>query len=245
MPTELKDKVVLVTGAGRRVGRAIALEMGRRGAKVAVHFRSSGREAEEVVGRIRAGGGIAQAFGADLMDVLQIQQMARAVEVDLGYVDVLVNNASEFFETPLSTASDADWERLLGVNLRAPFQLARRIAPTMLNRGGGTIVNVADLYGERYLSRHLLYCVSKAGLLMLTRGLARELAPTVRVNAVSPGTVLFPDDYPEERRAKLRRTIPLGREGAPDDVVRAVLWLVTDADYVTGEVLRVDGGKGA
>jgi NAD(P)-dependent dehydrogenase (short-subunit alcohol dehydrogenase family) len=245
MPTDLAGKVVLVTGAARRIGRAIALEMAGRGAKVAVHFRSSAREADEVVGRIRDAGGTAQAFRADLTEVLEIQQMARAIEVDLGYVDVLVNNASEFFETPLSTASDADWERMLAVNLRAPFQLARRIAPTMENRGGGVIVNVVDLYGEKYLRRHLAYCVSKAGLVMLTRGLARELAPTVRVNAVSPGTVLFPEDYTEERRDALRRTIPLGREGTPDDVVRAVLYLVTDAPYVTGEVLRVDGGKGA
>jgi len=242
---DLKDKVALVTGAGRRVGRVIAEQLGRRGARVAVHYRTSSDEADEVVANIKKNGGEAKAFQADLCSVPDLQLMVRNVEVDLGYVDVLVNNASEFFETPLSTASDEDYDRLMDTNLKAPFRLSRRIAPTMLNRanrGSGKIINIIDVHAERYLKRHLAYCVSKAGLLMLTTGLARELAPSVQVNAVSPGTVLFPEAYDDAQRDALRKSIPLGREGVPDDVAGAVLYLV-EAEYVTGEVIHVDGGR--
>lgn len=240
---ELRDKVALVTGSGKRVGRAIALELAARGARIAVHYRASRDAAEEVAATIRACGGTAITTAADLTQVLDIQRMVRDVEVRLGYVDVLVNSASEFFETPLATLSDADWDRMLAANLKGPFQLIRRVAPTMQNRGGGRIVNLTDVYGERFLKNHLAYCVSKAGLAMLTKGLARELAPTVLVNAVAPGSVLWPDDYPEESRARLRQRIPLGREGTPEDVARAVRFLVEDGDYITGETLHVDGGK--
>lgn len=240
---KLDDKIILVTGAARRVGSSIATLLAGRGAHVVVHYRSSREEAEQLVKRIEADGGRASVQQADLMRALDIQRMIRNIEVDVGYIDVLVNNASEYYETPLLTTSDEDWERLLRTNLTAPFQLSRRVASTMLNRGGGQIVNIGDLYAERFLARHLAYCVSKAGLLMLTRGLARELAPSIRVNAVSPGAVLFPEDLSEERREQLRRLVPLQREGTPEDVARAVRYLVEDGDYLTGEVIHVDGGR--
>ncbi len=238
----LKNKVALVTGGARRVGRAIGVELAAAGAHVVVHYRSSEAEARALVDEIEGAGGAASTARADLRSLNEIQLLVRKGEVEVGYVDVLVNNASEFFETPLVTASDDDWDRLLDVNLKAPFRLSRRVAAPMLQRGGGVIVNLADVWGERALRRHVVYSVSKAGLLMLTKGLARELAPKVRVNAVSPGTVAWPESYDEEERARLRRRIPLGREGAPEDVARAVRFLCEE-EYVTGAVLPVDGGK--
>lgn len=238
----LNEKVALVTGAARRVGRSIARELAAAGAHVIVHYRSSEAEARSLVAEIEAAGGAATPARADLRSLAEIQLLIRNIEVDVGYVDVLVNNASDFFETPLLTASDEDWDRLLDVNLKAPFRLCRRVASTMLNRGGGVICNITDVWGERALPRHLAYSVSKAGLIMLTKGLARELAPKVRVNAISPGSVLWPEEYGEEKRQELRRRIPLGREGNPDDVARAVRFLCEE-EYVTGAVLSVDGGK--
>ncbi len=239
----LHGKVALVTGAGRRVGRAIALELAARGAKVAVHFRTSKAEADDVVSLIKAGGGVASAYRADLTNVLEIQWLARWIEEELGYVDVLVNSASEFFETALVTSSDADWDRLMGANVKAPFQTIRRFAPMMVQRGAGHIVNVTDVYASRPLPGYSIYCASKAALWMLTRSLALELAPHVQVNAVAPGTVMFPEDFDEASRAKIVRRVPLGREGTPEDIARAVRFLVEDGGYMTGSVITVDGGK--
>ncbi len=242
--TALKDQVVLVTGGARRVGAAIVREFASRGARVVIHHHRSEAEARALAADVAKSGGRAELAQADLRDSREIQLMVRDIEVRVGYVDVLVNNASTFFETPLASTSDAEFAELIDVNLRAPFLLARRIAPTMTNRGRGAIVNLVDVYAEKYLRGHLVYCVAKAGLEMMTKGLARELAPAVRVFGVAPGTVLFPDDYPEEKRERLRRSIPLGREGAPEDVARAARFLVEEGDYVTGAILRVDGGKG-
>jgi pteridine reductase len=240
---QLADRVVLVTGAAKRVGRAIAFELAARGARVVVHYRTSAHEAEEVVNAIVAAGGQAIARPADLAHRDEVQQLVRGIEVDFGYVDVLVHSAAEFFETPLLTTSDADWDRMIAANLTSAFYLARRVAPPMMQRGGGVIVNLLDVHAERYLDDHLAYCVSKAGLAMLTKGLARELAPNVRVNGVAPGTVLFPDSWDEERRAALRARLPLRREGTPQDVATAVRYLIEDGEYVTGAILTVDGGK--
>lgn len=240
---EPKDRVVLVTGAARRVGRAIALEFASRGARVVAHYRNSAAEAEELVATIVRGGGRAVAKRADLSSRDEVQSLVRAVEVEIGYVDVLVNNASEFFETPLLTTSDDDWERMLTANLTAPFWLARRCAAPMLNRGGGKIVNLLDVHAERYRDGYLAYCVSKAGLAMLTKGLAKELAPTVQVNGVAPGVVAWPADFDDERRRAELRRVPAGRSGTPEDVARVVRFLCEEADYVTGQIVAVDGGK--
>ncbi len=240
---DLHGKVALVTGAGRRVGRAIALELAARGAKIAVHYRNSKDAADDVVSIIRASGGVASAYRADLTNVLEIQWLARWIEEELGYVDVLVNSASEFFETALATSSDADWDRLMGANVKAPFQTIRRFAPMMVQRGAGHIVNVTDVYARKPLAGHSIYCASKAALWMLTQTLALELAPHVQVNAVAPGTVMFPEDYTQDARESVLRRIPLGREGAPEDIARTVRFLVEEGGYVTGSVITVDGGK--
>lgn len=239
---DLEGKVCLVTGAARRVGRAIARELAHAGGRVVVHHHASGEEAQALVEEIRSEGGFARAERADLRDRVQLHRLVRNVEVEVGYVDVLVNSAADFFETPLETLSDEDWERMLSLNLTAPMRLARRIAPTMLHRKSGVIVNVTDVWGERPLPRYAAYVVSKAGLLALTETLALELAPHVRVNAVAPGTVLPPDGFAPEVVERIERGVPLQRLGSPEDVARAVRFLVEE-DYVTGETLHVDGGK--
>lgn len=240
---ELANKVVLVTGGARRVGSSIARELAGRGARVIVHYRHSHDDAQALVADIERGGGFARAMEGDLTDLVTLQQLVREIEVEVGYVDVLVNNAADYFETPLQTLSDADWEHLLAVNLGSPFRLARRVSPMMLNRGAGKIINITDIHGERYLNGYLAYCVSKAGLDMLTRGLAVELAPTVQVNGVAPGAVLWPAGESESERKARRREIPMGREGTPEDVAGAVRFLIEDGDYITGQILSVDGGR--
>lgn len=240
---DLNGRIVLVTGAARRVGRAIATEFAARGAVVVVHYRSSQSEAEELVATLVARGGRAFSKQADLSSRDEVQSLVRAIEVDIGYIDVLVNNASEFFETPLLTTSDEDWSRMLTANLTAPFWLARRVAAPMLNRGGGKIVNVIDVHAEQYLAGHLAYCVSKAGLAMMTKGLAKELAPTITVNGVSPGAVAWPDRYDSKQREHELEAVPMGRVGTPQDVARTVRFLCEEGDYITGQIVAVDGGK--
>lgn len=239
---ELKGKVILVTGGARRVGRSISLELASRGAMVIVHYRTSETEAEALVAEINGQGGFARAIQADLTLLDDVQRLIRTVEIEVGYIDVLVNNASVYFGTPLSTLSDADWDQVIGTNLTAPFRLARRVAGPMQNRGVGKIINLTDIHATRFHPGHLAYCVSKAGLDMLTRGLAIELAPTIQVNSVAPGAVLWPEDRSEAERDEIRSEIPLGREGTPEDVARAVRFLIEE-DYITGETLTVDGGR--
>jgi pteridine reductase len=239
---ELSGRIALVTGAARRVGRAIALELASRGATVVVHYRTSETDAKATVAEITKRGGKAVAMCADLSSREEVQQLVRAIEVEVGYIDVLVVNASEFFETELLTTSDADWDRMLVSNLTAPFWLARRVAPTMLNRGAGKIVTLLDVHADRYLDGHLAYCVSKAGLAMLTRGLAKELAPTIQVNGVAPGAVMWPESYTTAQKENVLRGVPAERAGSAEDIARAVRFFCEDADYVTGQILAVDGG---
>lgn len=235
--------VALVTGAARRLGRAIALRLARGGCRVAVHYRASRREAGEVVAAIREGGGEARAFPADLSRAGAPARLVAAVERGLGPVEVLVNNASVFRATPFLECTAGDLEEHMAVNLRAPFLLARAVAPGMVARGRGRIVNLGDIHGERPLPDHAPYGASKAALHFLTLALARELAPAVQVNAVAPGAILLPEGAPDGLRRTLLRNIPAGRLGTPEEVAGAVAFLVEGPDFVTGEVLRVDGGR--
>ena len=236
--------VALVTGAARRVGAVIALRLHAAGYDIALHHRASAAEAAALAARM-------QAERPDSVLLLQGELADDAVPARLvadclarfGRLDALVNNASAFYPTPVGEATPAQFDELFAANARAPFFLAQAAAPA-LRAAGGAIVNLADIYGERPLPAHTLYCMAKAALLMLTRSLARELGPEVRVNAVAPGAVLWPDGgKAEKEKAAMLAATALGRAGDPADVAEAVRWLLQDARYTTGDVIRVDGGR--
>ena len=234
--------VALVTGAGRRVGARIARELHAAGMSVAIHCHRSREEAERLRAALEAARpGSAAVVSADLLDPSAARAAAAAAAEPWGRLDVLVNNASTFHATPIGEVTEADWRGLVGSNLAAPFFLAQAAAP-LLRPVRGCIVNIADVYGHRPLAGHAVYSAAKAGLLMLTRALALELGPEVRVNSISPGAVLWPEEDDPERR-RVVDGIALGRSGNPGDVARAALFLVRDAPYVTGQDLAVDGGR--
>lgn len=233
--------VALVTGAGRRLGQAIAVGLGERGLRVAVHYHASDHGANETVRRITDAGGEAWAVGADLRDPAAPAKLVDSVVARAGSLDVLVNSAAIMLRTPLDETTPAQWDEIFALNLRAPYFCAQAAARAMRDRGG-VIINIADLAGLEVWPGYVPHGISKAGVVQMTRALARVLAPGIRVNAIAPGAVLLPDDWGEEAAERLARTTPLRRLGTPADVVKAVIYLL-GADYVTGEVLLVDGGR--
>jgi pteridine reductase len=238
---ELRGRVALVTGAGRRLGRALALALGARGMHVAVHYNASADGAEETAALIRDAGGQARTLGADLTDARACEQLVDAAAVAFGALDVVVNSAAVMMRTPVGEVTPEDWDAMFALNLRAPFFIAQRAAPH-LAKARGAIVNIADLAALETWPAYVPHGISKAGVVQMTRALARALAPDVRVNAIAPGAVLLPDDWDEAAGERLARTTPLARLGAADDVVQAALYLLA-ADYVTGETIVVDGGR--
>jgi len=238
---ELSGKIALVTGGAVRVGRAITLALAGEGMRVVVHYNSSSADADRLVDEIRAGGGDAMSIGADLSRGGEVERLAREAVEAFGGIDVLVNNASVFPPQRLEETDEALWDHTLAVNLKAPFLLIRHLAPA-LRRRRGCVVNLCDLAGLQPWAAYAAHCVSKAGLVHLTRVAARSLAPEVRVNGIAPGAVLPPESMGHDELDALAKTTPLKRLGSPDDVTRAVLYLL-HADYVTGEILVVDGGR--
>ena len=238
----MAEPVALVTGAGRRVGARIARELHAAGMSVAVHCHRSREDAERLRGAFEAARpGSATVVAADLLESGAAAEVVAAAEERWGRLDVLVNNASTFYPTPIGEVTEADWRDLVGSNLAAPFFLAQAAAP-LLRAARGCIVNIADVYGHRPLAGHPVYSAAKAGLVMLTRALALELGPDVRVNSISPGAVLWPENEDPDRR-RIIDGIALERSGDPGDIARAALFLVRDAPYVTGQDLAVDGGR--
>jgi len=240
----LKDKVVLVTGAGRRIGAAIAQAFHAQGARVAVHYRSSALEAAALVaGMNHERPGSAAAFEANLADLTAIDALPASVVGTFGALDVLVNNASTFYPTPIGTITAQQFDDLVGSNFRAPLFLSQAAAPA-LRRRQGLILNIADIHGLRPLGRHAVYSAAKAALVMLTQSLARELGPDIRVNAIAPGPVLWPEtSTDEELRCRIVARTALQRMGTPADIAKAALFFAADAPYVTGQLLAVDGGR--
>lgn len=238
----LEGKVALITGAAVRVGRTIALELAQRKAKVVVHYHTSEREAREVVSIIEEAGQQAVALRADLSQSQRVETLVSESLRAFGRIDILVNNAAIFYRTPFLSMGEEDWDKHLDLNLKGVFLCCKAVAPVMVAQGSGRIINIADVAGVRPWADYVPYCVSKAGVIALTQGLAKALAPTVLVNAVAPGTVLFPENYTEEDKEKVRAAIPLGREGTPEDIARAVAFLA-ESDYMTGAVIPVDGGR--
>lgn len=239
---ELEERVILVTGAARRVGRAIALRLARAGCRLAVHYRHSADEAAATAGACSATGGAAAAFPANLEDPAAAAGLVRDVLARFGRLDVLVNNAAVFTGMRLEDFDLAEWERTLRVNLTAPLVLTQAAAAA-LREVRGRVVNVCDAAAAQAWRTHLAYGVSKAGLEALTRALARALAPEVNVVGVAPGIVDWPEHYDEQERSRLTARIPLRRAGRPADVAEAVHFLLRDGDYITGAILPIDGGR--
>jgi pteridine reductase len=237
----IPGRAALVTGGARRVGRALALALARAGADVAVHYHRSGEAAAATVAEIQALGRRAVALPADLADAESAAPLIEEAAAALGRLDVLVNSASLFEASPLADLRAADWDRVLNVNLRAPFLLAQAAAPH-LRRDGGVIINITDLSAFQAWPSYAHHGVSKAGLVHLTRVLARALGPEIRANCIAPGTVLPPEDYTDEQIRRSAERSALGRIGSPEDVARALIFLV-ESEFITGETLVVDGGR--
>ena len=245
MDEALSGKVVLITGAVKRVGAAVARRLHRRGALLMLHYRSSERDAQALQGELNAARPNSVALiQADLLDVAGLPEIVKNTVSRFERLDALVNNASSFFPTPVGDITQANWDNLMGTNLRAPLFLSQAAAPH-LRKTGGAIVNITDIHAERPLKSYVVYTVAKAGLVGLTRSLARELGPEIRVNGVAPGPILWPEDgsWDEVTRQRTISNTLLKRTGDPDDIARAVLYLIADAPYVTGQIIAVDGGR--
>ena len=240
---ELRGRWALVTGAAKRVGRSIALELADRGANVIVHYNTSADAANTVVREIEARGVRAVALPAELGRTADVTALAKAAEERSGGVSVLVNNASNYLRVPFDRLTEDVWDASLDTNLKAPFLLSWHLGRKMRDRGEGRIINLADWAGERPYNDYLPYCVSKAGVICLTKALAKALAPGVQVNAVAPGPVLPPEDMAENERQAIARATPLRRFGTPADVARCVRFHAEEAEFSTGSVFYVDGGR--
>lgn len=240
----LQGKVALVTGAGVRVGRVIALAFAAKGARVAVHYNTSVSEARRVADAVKSlSGADADVFRANLADPKAPGKLADAVARRFGRLDVLVNSASGYEKTPFASASAADWDELMAVNARAPFFLAQACAPHLRRSGSGLVINIADWAGYRPYVDYGPYCASKAALLCVNKILAKALAPEIRVNAVLPGPVLPPESMGEGEKRRIAEATLLKKLGTPEAVARACLFLAESADYSTGAELTVDGGR--
>jgi pteridine reductase len=237
-------RVAIVTGAARRIGAAIVEQLHGRGLNVVVHFRGSADAADELIGRLNeTRADSVRGVQADLADATAPRTILKAALDSFGRLDVLINNASAFYPTPVGEATDAHWDELFASNVRAPFFLSQASAPHLARRGGA-IVNLVDIHALVPMQRHAVYCQAKSALVMQTRALAKDLAPDIRVNAVAPGAILWPENEgsPEAASAILDR-IPLGHQGRPEDIAGAVTFLALDAPYITGQLLSVAGGR--
>jgi pteridine reductase len=266
---ELKGKTALVTGGAKRVGREIALSLAKKGANILLHYHTSKGEAEKTASEIKALGVNCHLYQADFAKPTEILRMIKEIDAlspsprpsplrgegepvsplphgerdrVRGVVDVLVNNASSFYKTPLEEIKESDWDHFMDVNLKTPFLLSKELGVRMANGEGGTIINIADWSGFRPYKNYLPYCTSKGGLITMTKALARDLAPKVRANAIAPGPVMLPADMPADEKEKAIDKTLLRREGSPEDVASAVVFLAEN-DYLNGLILPVDGGR--
>ncbi len=251
---KLDGSVALITGGARRVGRAIVLELSRAGCNVAIHFRESRLEAEQLASQVTGKGRRAVTVHADLNDPQSWPETITQTVDRLGRLDILVNNAAVFLPKrgearpgAVDTIHGFDqdqWEYVLRTNLIAPMALCHHARRFLQAHDGGQIVNLCDISADRPWPEHLAYCASKAALAALTKALARALAPRVQVNGVAPGIALFPDEYAEQRRRELVGRVPLGRAGTPEEVAKLVRFLVESGNYITGQIIAIDGGRG-
>ena len=241
----LEGKIVLVTGAARRIGAAIARRLHASGASLMLHYRSADRDAQALQEQLNAArANSVSLIQADLLDFAGLPEIVKNTVARFGRLDALVNNASTFLPTPVGAIGEAEWDSLVGTNLKAPLFLSQAAAPH-LKKAQGCIVNITDIHSDRPLKHYVVYTIAKAGLEGLTRSLARELAPEVRVNGIAPGPILWPEDgsFDEVTRQRVISHTLLRRVGDPEDIARTVHFLIADAPYVTGHILAVDGGR--
>lgn len=243
-PDPLAGRCVLVTGGAKRLGAAMARRLHAAGADIVVHYHRSRPAADELVAELQATrAGSALAVCGDLHDVPHLPALVDAAVARYGRLDVLINNASTFYPTPVGTITTAQFDDLVGTNMRAPLFLAQAAAPA-LRATQGLVINMVDIHARRPLKAHPVYSAAKAGLVMLTKSLARELGPEIRVNGIAPGPVLWPErDLDEALKAEIIDKTALKRSGSPDDIARTALFLATEAPYVTGQIIAVDGGR--
>ncbi|MGR8998323.1 MAG: pteridine reductase [Gammaproteobacteria bacterium] len=238
------QKNILITGAAQRIGAACARLLHSEGCNVFLHYRSSQEAALRLcaeLNEIRTDS--AKLMRADLLDRAELKAVAKAASMAWDGIDVLVNNASSFYPTPVASVTEQQWDELLGSNLKAPFFLTKLLSET-LSKNNGCIINIVDIYAERGLPGYPVYSIAKAGLAAMTRILAKELGPAIRVNGVAPGAILWPDnDLSEQDKREILQRVALQRKGEPIDIAKAVLFLIKDADYVTGQIITVDGGR--
>jgi pteridine reductase len=242
----MQGKAILVTGGAKRVGAAICRRLHSAGASIAIHYRSSVQEAQALRDELNAlRNDSAEMYQADLLDLEALPRLTNEVVARFGQLDVLVNNASSFYATSLAEIDKKHWDDLIGTNLKAPLFLAQAAAEE-LRRRHGCIVNIVDIHAERPMPGHLLYSAAKSGLVALTKGLAQEMAPQIRVNAIAPGVIIWPESeiwQDQELRRKIVAHTLLKREGEPDDIAKTVEFLASEAPYITGQVISVDGGR--
>ena len=239
----LNGKVALVTGGARRVGRAIALALAGRGTHVAISYRTSRADAEATVRELRGRSVQALAIRADVSRAADVKRLVAQTVKRLGRLDVLINNAAVFYKTPWATLTERQWNHTIDTNLKGPFLCALAAGRAMQRQGGGKIINIADWAGIRPYNDYLPYCVSKAGVIALTKTLAKALAPKVQVTAIGPGPVAMPEDFSAEERARIIKRVPLQRTGSPADIANTVLFLIEGTDFMTGSLVLVDGGQ--
>ena len=242
--THAGHPTVLITGAAKRVGAAIARQLHATGANILIHYRQSAAEADKLAAALNSvRPHSAVALAGDLLATATLPDLMHRAVTAFGRLDVLINNASSFYPTPLGSITEAQWDDLFGTNLKAPLFLAQAAAPH-LKATRGLILNLVDIHSQRPRPDHVIYCAAKAGLAMLTRALARELGPDIRVNGIAPGPVLWPEGGMDEAlQAKIISRTALRRSGSPEDIAKAALFFFKDAPYVTGQILAVDGGR--
>jgi len=240
----ISGKVVLITGAAKRVGRVLALDLASRGAKLVLHYNRSEREAKALERLLHRKWKTKVALvQGNLEETAQVKNIGRAGWKAFGRVDVLINNASTFFPTPLGKVKESDWENLFRVNVRAPFFLSELIGLKMKKRGGGKIINIADWAALHPYTGYVPYCASKAALVAVSQGMARSLAPEVQVNTVLPGPIMWPADLGDKVKRSVLKKTPLKKIGSPEDVAGAVRFFIEGSDFSTGSLLHVDGGR--
>ena len=240
----LAGRWALITGAGKRIGAWVARRIADHGGSVAIHYRGSADAADALAAELNAArAGAAITLQADLLATESLGGLVDQVIDHAGRLDILINNASTFYPTPLDEVTHEHWDDLMGTNLKAPLFLAQAAAP-YLRKHSGCIVNMVDIHSQRPLRHHTVYGPAKAALAMLTRTLARDLAPEIRVNGVSPGAILWPEDgMADKTKEVILKQVPLARAGDPDDIADCIYFLIAHADYITGQIIAVDGGR--